>query len=89
MTKAELIAKVQEVTESSKSVAEKAVNTVFESLRGEFLSGKDVSFVGFGTFKVTERAARTARNPKTGESVKVEAKKTITFKPAAISASSM
>ena len=83
MTKAELVAKVQSVLgdDVHKIKAEKAVDCVFDSIREEFLAGRDVTVPKFGTFKVKTRAARQARNPKTGESIHVDEKKTITFKP--------
>ena len=85
MTKAELIDKVHAALEAkvAKKAAEKAVDTVFEAIRAEFLSGKDVTVAGFGSFKVKTRAAREARNPRTGESLHVDEQKTITFKPVA------
>lgn len=85
MTKAELVAKVHESMEGklSKKDAEKAMDVVFEAIKSEFLAGKDVTISKFGTFKVKTRAARDARNPKTGETIHVEAQKTITFKPVA------
>ena len=85
MTKAELIEKVHVALEAkvAKKLAEKAIDTVFESIRAEFLAGKDVTVAGFGSFKVKTRAAREARNPKTGESIHVDEQKTVTFKPVA------
>lgn len=85
MTKAELINKVHEVLEAkvSKGAAEKAVDAVFDSIREEFLAGRDVTVARFGSFKVKTRAAREARNPRTGETLHVDAQKTITFKPVA------
>jgi nucleoid DNA-binding protein len=52
-------------------------------MREEFMSGHDVTVSGFGSFKVKTRAAREARNPKTGESVHVDEQRTVTFKPVA------
>lgn len=85
MTKAEMIVKVHEALESkvSRKEAEKALDTVFAVIRDEFLAGRDVTVAGFGSFKVKTRAAREARNPKTGESVHVNEQKTVTFKPVA------
>ena len=85
MTKAEMIAKVHEVLEAkvSRKDAEKVLDTVFGSLRDEFMAGRDVTVAGFGSFKVKTRAAREARNPKTGESIHVDEQKTVTFKPVA------
>ena len=85
MTKAELIEKVHVALEEkvARKAAKKAVDTVFEALRAEFLAGKDVTVVGFGSFKVKTRAARKARNPRTGETLQVGEQKTVTFKPVA------
>ena len=85
MTKAEMIAKVHESLESkvSRKEAEKALDTVFGVIRDEFLAGRDVTVSGFGSFKVKTRAAREARNPKTGETIHVDEQKTVTFKPVA------
>lgn len=58
------------------------VDAVFESITDELSAGRDVSYTGFGTFKVQERAARTGRNPQTGEPMQIAASKTVTFKPA-------
>lgn len=85
MTRIELVEKVHSSLEEkvSKKEAEKLVETVFEALKSEFLSGKDVTIFGFGSFKVKTRAARESRNPRTGEKVHVDEKKTVTFKPVA------
>lgn len=85
MTKAEMITKVYEALESkvTRKEAEKALDAVFASMRDEFMAGRDVTVSGFGSFKVKTRAAREARNPKTGASVHVDEQKTVTFKPVA------
>ena len=85
MTKAEMVAKVHEALEGkvSKMASEKVVDTIFDAIKAEFMAGKDVTVAGFGSFKVKTRAAREARNPRTGESVHVAEKKTVTFKPVA------
>lgn len=85
MTKADLVAKVHEVLEAkvSKTAAEKAVDCVFDTIREEFLAGRDVTVSRFGSFKVKTRAAREARNPRTGETLHVAEQKTVTFKPVA------
>lgn len=85
MTKADLVYKVMMALENkvAKKEVEKAVDAVFDSIKSEFFDGKDVTVSGFGSFKVKTRAARKARNPKTGETLQVEEKKTVTFKPVA------
>jgi nucleoid DNA-binding protein len=79
MTKKELIEKVAKVS-CDKKEATAAVNTVFDSIRKALKKGEPVSIFGFGTFNVVKRAARKGRNPRTGETVKVKAKKTPRFK---------
>ncbi len=85
MTKAEMITKVYEALDSkvSRKDAEKAMDAVFNCMREEFVAGHDVTVSGFGSFKVKTRSARDARNPRTGESIHVDAQKTVTFKPVA------
>ena len=80
MNKAELIAAVADKADISKADAGKAIDSLFEVV-GKALKKKDkVSLVGFGTFMVRERAARTGRNPKTGAPLKIKASKTPSFK---------
>ncbi len=81
MTLTELIEVVQEQNFTSANRAAKIVNCVFEVVRDTLLNGEDFSCRGLGKLKVVERAARTARNPKTGDKVQVPAKKSVTFKP--------
>ncbi len=73
MNKASLVEKVQGVLGGTKADAERAVDALFDSITGELKKGGEVSVAGFGIFSVKARAARTARNPRTGESVKVAA----------------
>jgi DNA-binding protein HU-beta len=81
MNKTELIAAVADKAELSKADAGRAVDAFFEVV-GKALKKKDkVSLVGFGTFLLRERAARTGRNPKTGATLKIKASKTPAFKP--------
>ena len=82
MNKASLVEKVQEVLGGTKVEAEKAVDTVFGNITDSLASGTDVSVAGFGIFTAKMRAARTARNPRTGESIQVPAMKTPKFKAA-------
>jgi len=60
-------------------VAEAAVNCVLEAITGALKKGESVTLVGFGTFKVAKRAARTGRNPQTGKPLKIKAKKVPRF----------
>ena len=83
MNKTELIAAVAEKTELSKKDSEKVVNAVFDTITETLAGGEKVQLVGFGTFEVRERAEKVARNPRTGESIKVEATKVPAFKAGA------
>ena len=74
MNKVELIAAVAEKAQLSKKDAEKAVAAVVASIEGALAKGDKVQLIGFGTFEVRERAARTGRNPRTGQSIKIPAR---------------
>ena len=80
MTKADLVKGLSEVT-CSKKEAEAAVNTVIGMISGALKKGEKVRLIGFGTFSVAKRAARKARNPRTGKEIKVKAKKVPKFTP--------
>lgn len=81
MTKSELIEQLSLTTVSlNKKEAEMVVNTIFDSIGGALAGGDRVEIRGFGSFTVRERDAREARNPKSGEVVKIPAKKTPFFK---------
>ena len=82
MNKTELIAAVAEKAELSKKDAEKAVKAFTDVVSEELVNGGKIQLVGFGTFEVSERAAREGRNPQTGESLMIKACKTPKFKPA-------
>lgn len=73
MNKASLVEKVHEVLGGTKVQAEQVVDTVFDSIVSELKTGGEVSVAGFGIFSVKDRAARTARNPRTGEAIQVAA----------------
>jgi DNA-binding protein HU-beta len=81
MNKSELVADVAERMGESKQKGEEAVNAVFEALTAALKRGDDVRLPAFGVFDVKDTAARTARNPQTGEEVKVPAAKKARFKP--------
>lgn len=82
MNKASLVEKVQAVLGGTKADAERAVEALFEAVVSELKKGGEVSVAGFGIFSVKQRAARTARNPRTGESVKVPAMNVPKFRAA-------
>ena len=80
MNKAELIAHVAETASVTKAQAEKAINAIFNGITASLKKGNDARFVGFGTFSVSKRSARTGRNPRTGASIKIAASKTARFR---------
>lgn len=80
MNKAELIDKVAEGSDISKAAATRALDTVLDSITDALKAGDQVTLVGFGTFQVKDRAARTGRNPRTGESINIPASKNPSFK---------
>ncbi|ELF3151628.1 HU family DNA-binding protein [Vibrio cholerae] len=80
MNKSELIMKVAEDADISKAKAEAAVNALINSVTEELKAGGTVALTGFGTFQVKERAARTGRNPQTGETIQIAAAKIPGFK---------
>lgn len=65
---------------TSKADAERKLDMILGTFEEVLKSGEDVNFIGWGKFEVAERAARVGRNPKTGEEIKIEAKKTVKFK---------
>ena len=77
--KAEFITKMIEKTGMTKADAESALSAVIDTITEEVSSGKKVSMVGFGTFKLTKRAARKGRNPKTGEEIDIAASNSPSF----------
>jgi len=72
MTRSELASKI--------GVKDDVLKTVFETIKKEVAAGEKVDIAGFGSFSVADRAARTARNPQTGETIQVAAKKAVKFK---------
>lgn len=80
MNKAELVAAIAEKTELSKKDSEKALKAFIDVVTEELTKGEKIQLVGFGTFEVTERAAREGRNPQTGKSMTIAASKAPKFK---------
>ena len=80
MNKDDLIAKVANSIGVSKTDAAKSVDAVFSNITSSLKGGNEVRLVGFGTFVVANRAATTGRNPRTGESIQIPAKKVPKFK---------
>ena len=81
MNKGELIAKVAQECDLSKAAAQKVLESVMGAITGAMAADDKVTLVGFGTFSVTKRAARTGRNPQTGKKIKIAARKVVKFKP--------
>ncbi len=80
MNKSELIDAVAESADLSKASAGRAVDAVIEAVTDALKGGDSVSLIGFGTFGVKERAARTGRNPQTGATINIKAAKVPSFK---------
>ena len=80
MNKTELVAAIAEEAGLSKKDAEKAVKAFTDVVTKQLKKGQKVQLVGFGTFEVTKRAARTGRNPQTGAEMKIKASKAPKFK---------
>lgn len=80
MNKTELVAAMAEQTQLSKKDAEAALKSFTDVVADELKKGGKVQLVGFGTFEVSERAAREGRNPQTGETMTIKASKTPKFK---------
>ncbi len=80
MNKTELIDAVAETADLTKAEAGRAVDAVVAAVTKALKGGDAVTLVGFGTFQVRDRAARTGRNPKTGDTIKIAASKNPSFK---------
>lgn len=80
MNKTELVAAMAEQAGVSKKDAEKVLKAFTDIVEEELKKGEKVQLVGFGTFEVSERAAREGRNPQTGKAMKIEASKAPKFK---------
>ena len=80
MNKSELIAALAEKAEFTKKDAEKALNAFVDTVSASLAKGDKVQLIGFGTFDVKKRPARTARNPRTGAEIKIAASKAPAFK---------
>ena len=80
MNKSELIDAIASSADVSKGCASRALDAAVDAVTSELKKGGSVSLVGFGTFSVKDRAARTGRNPQTGETIKIKAAKIPSFK---------
>jgi len=80
MNKAELIDAVADSADLPKASATRAVDALFSAVSAALKKGEQVTLVGFGTFLVRDRAARSGRNPRTGDEIKIQASKVPAFK---------
>ena len=83
MNKSDLIESMASNAGISKAAAGKALDAMMKSITGELMTGGRVSLVGFGSFSVSDRAARDGRNPQTGATIKIPARKVVKFKAGA------
>lgn len=83
MNKGQLIEAVAKDTKLSKAAAGKALDSVIGNIGKALKKGQSVTLIGLGTFKVTKRKARTGRNPRTGEKIRIKASKVPKFKAGA------
>ena len=81
MTKADLVERVAVEAEMTKKVAEQLVEIIFDSITASLNRGEKIELRGFGSFRVRERNSRQGRNPKTGATVDIPAKRVAYFKP--------
>ena len=81
MNKSELIDVIARKADISKAAAGRALEAATDAIAAALKKGNTVSLVGFGTFSVTKRAARTGRNPRTGATIKIKASKVPKFRP--------
>ena len=81
MNKAELIEHMAKNADLNKAQAGRALDALVDAVRRTLKKGDSVSLIGFGTFAVTKRAARTGRNPRTGAAIKIKAAKVPKFRP--------
>jgi DNA-binding protein HU-beta len=80
MNKGELVAKIAEGADITKASAGRALDSLIGAVTTELSNGGEVTLVGFGTYKVNDRAARTGRNPQTGAEIQIAAAKVPAFK---------
>jgi DNA-binding protein HU-beta len=79
MNKQDLLAKVAKDTGLSKAAAAGAIESAIDGITKALKKGDSITFVGFGTFKTSQRKARTARNPQTGAPIKIKARRVVRF----------
>lgn len=81
MNKTELVEHIAGKSDISKAAASRALASIIDAVKKTLKKGDTVTLVGFGTFSVSKRAARTGRNPRTGAALKIKAAKVPRFKP--------
>ena len=81
MNKSEFVSTIADKADLSKADAGRALEIIITTIKKELKKGNNVTLVGFGTFEVRKRKARTGRNPRTGEEIKIKASKVPAFKP--------
>ncbi len=81
MNKSELVTAIASRAKLTKTAAARALDAFLDVVEGELRNGEKVSLVGFGTFQVVKRKARTGVDPRTREKIKIKAKKVVKFKP--------
>jgi DNA-binding protein HU-beta len=79
MNKQDLIAKIAKDADLSKSTAGSVVDSFLDGITKALKKGDSITFVGFGTFKTSQRKARTARNPQTGAAIKIPKRRVVRF----------
>jgi DNA-binding protein HU-beta len=79
MNKQDLIAKIAQDTGASKAGAAAAIESLLDGITKSLKKGDSITFVGFGTFKTSQRRARTARNPQTGAAIKIPKRRVVRF----------
>ena len=84
MTKAEIVEKISLTTYLNKKESADIVESVFDLIKSTLEAGENLKIPGFGNFEVKEKAARRGRNPQTGESIEIAARRILTFKPSSI-----
>ena len=80
MNKGDLIEKVAKECGLSKTASDQVLNSILNAITGAVTTGDKVTLIGFGTFSVSARPAREGRNPQTGETIQIPAKKIVKFK---------
>ncbi len=81
MNKSELVSAIADASGLTKADSEKALNATTEAIKSALAKGESIQLIGFGTFSISERSARTGRNPQTGKEIQIAAKKVAKFKP--------